>query len=582
MARQWATLVALVIPTVCGVEFEVTQVDFAALANGDSRSAVIARNALATTGALAMTGVPGLAAARAFLDEEALVSCMESDENVVSTRLADGSTRRTVAAHSAGGSAPSSMNSVCGAPASDLRLVIDLASRKLFHVLDNASYDVVMRPSYSTFSELMHSGEHLEHLHTYEGFGNPSSLTLHTHVDAGLLISMVAGTPDAAELWLELPTGDTVKVKYDANSVLFLAGEGCRTWLAPEASSALRPAPHALQVTAPRAWYGKMWLPPVDAVVEATGLPFSEHSRLMRTHAADDTYSAGCSTMLTGDDSYRRLGSASAEYCRTQDGDDGILCWAQCVSIEDLDCDPEHVACVDFETDRILDGSKHCDSHSFDECGPRCLVSEDDAAANNTDSSLQLDFRGQDGFCVGDGVTMYMDGFRSIFESNSPLCVNFWMTQWTLDTKFRFGWGIVSAFVVGITVEGLVKIRRAAHDAAAPAVLLLFLHFCQSVLGYLAMFVAMTYQVELFLAVCLGASTGHLAFNFKKVPPQTNDPCCAAAQQSDTLCNQDQSPEENGASTEPPGSCCCCSSTSQTVDLATVDPDAKAREVTSV
>ena len=48
------------------------------------------------------------------------------------------------------------------------------------------------------------------------------------------------------------------------------------------------------------------------------------------------------------------------------------------------------------------------------------------------------------------------------------------------------------------------------------------------ILGYLAMLVAMTYSVELFLCVVFGLCVGHFTFNTKTVVGESIDPCCAS------------------------------------------------------
>lgn len=50
------------------------------------------------------------------------------------------------------------------------------------------------------------------------------------------------------------------------------------------------------------------------------------------------------------------------------------------------------------------------------------------------------------------------------------------------------------------------------------------------VLGYLAMLVAMTYSIELFLCVVLGLCVGHFVFNSKADVGESVDPCCASQQ----------------------------------------------------
>jgi len=50
------------------------------------------------------------------------------------------------------------------------------------------------------------------------------------------------------------------------------------------------------------------------------------------------------------------------------------------------------------------------------------------------------------------------------------------------------------------------------------------------ILGYLAMLVAMTYSVELFLSLCVGFVTGHALLNAGDGSVgETADPCCAAS-----------------------------------------------------
>ena len=51
------------------------------------------------------------------------------------------------------------------------------------------------------------------------------------------------------------------------------------------------------------------------------------------------------------------------------------------------------------------------------------------------------------------------------------------------------------------------------------------------VLGYLAMLVAMTYSIELFICVVIGLMIGHFIFNTKSVIGESVDPCCASQNQ---------------------------------------------------
>jgi hypothetical protein len=50
------------------------------------------------------------------------------------------------------------------------------------------------------------------------------------------------------------------------------------------------------------------------------------------------------------------------------------------------------------------------------------------------------------------------------------------------------------------------------------------------IFGYLAMLVAMTYSMELFLCVVFGLCLGHFVFNTKSAVGESIDPCCASQQ----------------------------------------------------
>ena len=53
-------------------------------------------------------------------------------------------------------------------------------------------------------------------------------------------------------------------------------------------------------------------------------------------------------------------------------------------------------------------------------------------------------------------------------------------------------------------------------------------------LGYMAMLVAMTYSLELFMCIVLGIMIGHAIFNMKQPVGESIDPCCAPSQNDET------------------------------------------------
>ena len=168
----------------------------------------------------------------------------------------------------------------------------------------------------------------------------------------------------------------------------------------------------------------------------------------------------------------------------------GVLCWLQCVS---ADCgDGETAVCADVNTGEIFPGDEHCPSHGA-ECGPACVARDGGTVVFAATPSPA--------FCVGDGVDMHMDGFRSAFEKHAPACVNLYVAAATLDKRWKYGLGVAAAFAVGLAVEFLSRFRRrlfaarAAGEGSAGTLkaALVAAHFLQVVLGYLAMFAAMTY-----------------------------------------------------------------------------------------
>ena len=96
---------------------------------------------------------------------------------------------------------------------------------------------------------------------------------------------------------------------------------------------------------------------------------------------------------------------------------------------------------------------------------------------------------------------MHMDGFRSAFEDSTPPCINLYVADWTLSSVGKYVGGMFGAFFVGLLVECTSFVRKYVHRRRRDMswkwerMGLVFLHFVQSVLGYLAMFAAMTYSI---------------------------------------------------------------------------------------
>lgn len=102
------------------------------------------------------------------------------------------------------------------------------------------------------------------------------------HTDNGLMIAMTTGyyssdvVSEKSGLCIELSSGTIVQVKPDDDSLVIMMGEGGNSWFQPVFGKPFRAVPHALYVnsdgikSSTRSWYGKMVLPPSDAVISSS------------------------------------------------------------------------------------------------------------------------------------------------------------------------------------------------------------------------------------------------------------------------------------------------------------------------
>ena len=141
------------------------------------------------------------------------------------------------------------------------------------------------------------------------------------------------------------------------------------------------------------------------------------------------------------------------------------------------------------------------------------------------DSSMS----GDGDFCQGMPMSMFMDGFhRSLHRHGSssnnnsthqqqlPDCLIYFVTGWVLDDRDKFKGAVVYSFLLAILMECLSAVRgAAAHYVRRPLprfVCLTTIYGLQALLGYLLMFLAMTFSVEILAAAVVGLSVGNLAF----------------------------------------------------------------------
>ena len=313
--------------------------------------------ALTTVGALQITSIPRFREARlAALGP--LAQCLwknKEDANLTKMVMPDGAPRLTTHAASTRGAA-SAFGSACGDSAAELREAIDAGTRQLLLSLDKARVPAVaVCAPYTSFEDIQRYGDHLEHLHAYyapqritEG---PELPSVDFHTDGGLFIAMTSGlyskplNSSGEGLYLQLPSSEVVRMPSadTQESLVFLVGEAGSNWLAPVLGRPLRAVPHKLVAALPadghRTWYGKMFLPPADAVIGPTTLTYAGHC------------AEKVNRQLRDSDGHRRMPSqrylpvrhaaaaraatshrASGAICTTSDESAGVECWMQCIS----------------------------------------------------------------------------------------------------------------------------------------------------------------------------------------------------------------------------------------------------------
>jgi len=414
-----------------------------------------------------------------------------------------------------------------------------------------------MRPSYSTYQDIARHGEHLEHLHSYyasstttaaSGTASKIAPTIDFHTDGGLFIAMTAGLYSGAEeqasagLFLQTRDGGMLRLgSYEvADSLVFMVGEAGAKWLAPVLGKPLRAVPHKLvasfqgQAEASRSWYGKMYLPPSDALVPIStiaGSPIGS-SEPMTTYAR---YRAEMNRALSSSSSSQLLQAASlpaacgpnaqlmsSTTCTALDGTAGVECWMQCMSTSSIWCGQEAV-CYDSATNAVNDGNDMCEAT----CSLICPYYINSDSSNATSAASA----GDNGYCYGSGTSMSMSGFvsQAISGKTAP-CMLLLFGSWALDGPAKFGMACIGTFLLGILLQFVTKTRISVNrwklSPHLKTITICALYTVNTTIAYLLMLIAMTYSTELFIMVLLGLSTGYALFLVNSYTPINTDPCC--------------------------------------------------------
>lgn len=461
-------------------------------------------NAFATDGILIVPGVPGFAdARRAALD--AMFSCFSTETHPTHSSfkdrvLADGSQRRTVAAETHGHTLRPLQ---IGCPAFEqkadvLRTMVHMTLMEIVRIwglAGNHESKVVLRHEFGTpymsLLDAVSSATHLEHFHMYtsrttlsDGDGQ-ASLDLHT--DAGLLLAfaspLYSGSKKPSGLVIQRETLEAVDLPED--SMAFVVGEAAR-WLPWPA----RPLPHELHLPAgQRAWYGVMTRLPEDAVKTTDFDPVLPTQKTFGkwwhdATASVDTTGLGCGLALA---TSTAVAADPTHLCP----EGQAYCWMQCMMLPPS-CTLSTAKCVHPDGTPWSNHSEMCPT-----CTLTCPT-----------------FMGWD-FCdVSAASDMIMQGFATygISGSKTKPCVILFFQSWVLNTRWKFWLGTLGVFMLGGLVELVATIAIHPTNGNTARFLQAALYCFRMTLAYLVMLAAMTFCVEIFVAVVLGLGTGHAIF----------------------------------------------------------------------
>jgi len=370
--------------------------------------------AMTTTGLIAISGIPDFANLR----RDVLVGsykCSAEASSAKTVELQDGTTRRTIAGVTKGVEDEQDMEfgADAGACSSSFRQTSTVFRRTVSKVADafadrmSALFSLPDAPmlwnsngtrAYNSFRDIVHGADHLEHFHTYSQRSATKEASVDNaidlHTDQGLFIAftpalMIAdesgGQPTptsspAGTFFLENKDKTRVALEFGSGDVLvFMLGDGVEQYynhrLRP-GQPRLRSAPHGMSMPQrsrgeSRVWYGRMFLPPNDALSEEHGLPFGK----VREMAIQDVNSKG--GLGSGIGCSRRLLQSDAD---PECGENQMYCWHQCM---DYTAEASPAVCAEQglklqcmnQRDQIVDINAHGDHN------PTCSNSETDETA---------------------------------------------------------------------------------------------------------------------------------------------------------------------------------------------------------
>jgi len=356
-------LTAAMTPLVQGA-FSPTRISFDSLVQQDTSSHDDFLRALREVGMVSITGMPYFESKMKTLN--ALPACMSKSypEFAVEKTFPDGTRRQTLAAHSIGNTGVSPLPVVPGDENCDLFLdvsesfrqevgsVLEAFAERLAQALNlDQSRPILMGKDTGAgwpLTGLFSQGDQLEHFHCYfkdDDSSTHADETIEWHTDQGLALIFTPGSVDGKPtdgFYIQLQDGSTEMVDFqESDDLVILLGDGVNQYLNPaleDVGANLRALPHALRMPTttsnnnPRVWYGRMVLPPSNAMHPLHPWTFGEIRDQMMGNSKDSIASLiGCSDDLLA----RELSETTCE--------PGVsaYCWHQCMNYSSYGVSPK-------------------------------------------------------------------------------------------------------------------------------------------------------------------------------------------------------------------------------------------------
>jgi hypothetical protein len=342
--------------------FTPYRISLKALKGGCQHSQTQLKEALATQGMVSVTDIGN----DFRLNKKQTLSLLLDEEDECNNQASafskehvfgDGTRRRTLATHTVNGemkavTACEAFEQASTAFRHQVAEVTEAFAKRLESLVEN----VVERPlltmtqsgeTLDTISQVVEHGEHLEHFHSYSSSSSSTPVeeeennmdTIEMHTDQGMFLVFTPGqTPNNNHeltdgFFIQLSDGSRVMVNFDQDDELvFMLGDGIHQVLISDNNNKdlLYATPHALQMTARdvRVWYGRMVLPPANAISpQHSDMTFGDIRNLVRSAGNDDKeiLSLGCSSPHQ-----RALQTVGGDESCTADQ---LWCWHRCLNL---------------------------------------------------------------------------------------------------------------------------------------------------------------------------------------------------------------------------------------------------------